>query len=101
MTALKNFKISFLHCGHANAVYVVASSLHEADVWKHLADRLGLFYCDSEGYTMLSHSIKKMVEGNDVTHVEVEELELFDLSTQSSQHALMPLDAETGAVFKP
>lgn len=93
MTTLKSFKINFLHCGHANAVYIVASSLHEADVWKHVADRLGLFYCNSEGYTMLSHSIKKMVEANGVTCVEVEEAEISDITTLSNEHTGPPPSA--------
>jgi hypothetical protein len=85
MPDLNNFKICFLHRGHINFVYVVTKNLHEADIWKHIADRLGLFYCNSEGHTMLSHAVKKMVEANGVTEVLVEKLEIFDIPIQTGE----------------
>lgn len=75
MPDLNNFKISFLYHGHISFVHVVASTLHEADAWKHLADR------DPEGYAMLSHAIKKLVEANGVTDIMVEKSEISGVTS--------------------
>lgn len=83
MQDLNNFRISFLHHENINFIYVITSTLHEADSWKYIADRLGLFYCNSEGYTMLYHAIKKMVEANGVTEVTVE---ICDIPSQADEH---------------
>lgn len=101
MPDLSNFKISFLYHGHISFVHVVASTLHEADVWKHLADRLGVFYCDPEGYAMLSHAIKKLVEANGVTDIMVEKSEISGVTSQPVLLLLQPLQQQTGSVVIP
>jgi len=95
MPALNHYTISFLHHGHKNVLHVAASSLHPADVWKHIADRLGLCYCNSEGYTMLSHAVKKMVEANGIREVRMETLDAAPAPSSSSACASLPAEAQT------
>jgi hypothetical protein len=71
-TATSQYKIGYSYRGQANVFYVFSNDWHDADVWRCLADRLGLGYCSSEGYAMLSHAIKKMVEASGVGDVQVE-----------------------------
>jgi nucleoside 2-deoxyribosyltransferase len=74
MTTASKYEIGYLYRGQMNVFYVFTNDWHDADVWKHLAERLGLRYCSSDGYVMLSHAIKKMVEANGVSDVQVETL---------------------------
>jgi len=75
MPELNNYKISFLYCGRAEAIYITADSCHEAHKWRYVASYLGLCCDDTNGYPLLSHSIKNLVEENAVSDVLVEIVE--------------------------
>ncbi|WP_095108401.1 hypothetical protein [Pseudomonas sp. Irchel 3E20] len=74
MPRFTDFKISYTYCGQQCTLNIAAPEMHEADAWKYLADSLGLCYIDAQGYTMLCHAVRNMVEAHGVSDVQVQAL---------------------------
>jgi hypothetical protein len=71
MGSFKEYKIVFVYKNSSNVLSISAENLIESEVWWHLACHLGLSCLDRDGYAMLSHSIRRVVESNGVSGVRI------------------------------